>query len=78
MPNVSRLTLTFTGTSFEPQENQFSLEISPQAPVVVDNKVRFNRANMELNKAYKFSYKEKEFLAIRTSETSIEIFRIKK
>ncbi len=78
VPSIEHLTVTLKGTSLESESNEFSFELSPQAPVVVDKKVRFNTANMELNKGYPFSYKGKEYFAVRPKEKSIEIYRVKK
>ena len=75
-PTVSALRLDLEGVSNQEDGGQFSLDLGP--PVTVDHEVNFNKAKMETGRGYTFFYKNKDYLAIKTAENTIEIYRVKK
>ena len=53
------------------------LRINPLSPVTVaDGKVTVNSDSMVLDKCYSFDYNGQPYLAIRTSDTVIDIYRV--
>lgn len=74
-PQVFAETITLTPTSSDFFENEFLFDMNP---ISVDDKVTFNKDMMIEKQWYPFSYKGKEYLAVKASKNTIDIYRIKK
>ena len=56
-----------------------SLTISLGDPITVsDGKANFNKEVMELGKWYPFEYKDETYLAVKTSDKIIDIYKVRK
>lgn len=61
--------------SIETNCENFSISLSP---IIVNDEVIFNKDLMKEGIGYPFSYKNNEYLAVKTSDKTIEIYKIKK
>ena len=75
-PDVSTQRLKSTLSSGEIYSSLFSVNLDPIT--VEGTKVNFNKDMMEVDKWYPFSYKNETYLAVRFSDTVIDIYRVKK
>ena len=76
VPDVSTVTLKSTLSSGEIFGSIFLINLNP---IIVDGtKVSFNKDVMEMGKWYPFSYKNENYLAVKTSDTVIDIYKVKK
>jgi hypothetical protein len=75
-PIVSKLTLKLIENSISVCNEELLVDLSPA--VTVDDKVNFNRNAMETGTYYPFSYRNQKYLATKSSDKIIEIYKIKK
>jgi len=62
-------------TSAKIQAKRFLTDLYPVS--IEGTKVNFNKDMMEEGKLYPFSYKKGKYFAVRTSDTVIDIYKIK-
>lgn len=75
-PAVSTVILKSKSSSHETHDGVLSIDLSP--PVTVDEKVNFNKDVMKAETWYPFIYKNNRYLAVKTSDKTIEIYKVKK
>jgi hypothetical protein len=76
IPKVTTCKLTLEENTNERYIAEFSMDYGP--PITVDDKVNFNTSIMRVDMWYPFSYRNEKYLAVKTSEKTVEIYKVKK
>lgn len=74
-PRISTVMLRSYPTSDETSSTMLTIDLNPVT--VLGTEVSFSKDMMETDKLYRFSFDNRKYFAVKTSDTDIDIYRVK-